>query len=408
METEARQMEKLAVHGGQPVRSHMLQYGRQWINDADVEAVVKSLTSDYITQGPAIDRFERAVANYVGAKYAVAFSSGTAALHGACFAAGIGEGDEVITTPITFVASSNCVLYQGGTPVFADIDAATYNLSPEEAERKITERTKAIVAVDFTGQPVQMERFRQLADKHGLVIIQDAAHSLGAENDGQKVGTLADMTMFSFHPVKHVTSAEGGMIVTDNDEFYRKLVLFRSHGITKDADLLQQNDGPWYYEMQALGYHYRMTDLQAALGASQMDRLDEFVSRRRAIVAVYTEAFRKLPGVIVPQQLEKANSSWHLYVLRFNKTEYPAGRKELFEAFRAENIGVNVHYIPVYHQPYYKALGHAKGECPNAELYYEEAITLPLFPKMTDEDVQDVIRATRKIVEFFRKQPISI
>ncbi|MCR8632391.1 UDP-4-amino-4,6-dideoxy-N-acetyl-beta-L-altrosamine transaminase [Paenibacillus radicis (ex Xue et al. 2023)] len=401
-------MEKLALHGGQPVRSQMLQYGQQWINETDVEAVVKSLTSGYITQGPAIELFEKAVADYAGVKYAVAFSSGTAALHGACFAAGIGEGDEVITTPITFVASSNCVLYQGGKPVFADIDATTYNLCPHDTERKITEHTKAIVAVDFTGQPVQMERFRDLANRHGLIIIQDAAHSLGALYDGKKIGTLADMTMFSFHPLKHVTTAEGGMIVTDNEEFYQKLVLFRSHGITKDPELLNQNDGPWYYEMQALGYHYRMTDLQASLGTSQMNRLDEFVTRRREIAALYTEAFRDIPGIVVPYQLEKANSSWHLYVLRFDKKSYPVGRKELFNAYRAENIGVHVHYIPVYNQPYYQELGYAQGQCANAESYYEEALTLPLFPKMTDQDVQDVIDATKKIVGSFRKNPVSI
>jgi perosamine synthetase len=401
-------MDKLALHGGQPIRSQMLYYGQQWINEADIQAVLNSLTSGFITQGPEIERFERAVADYVGVKYAVAFSSGTAALHGACYAAGIGKGDEVITTPITFVASSNCVLYQGGTPVFADIDANTYNLSPEDTERKITNRTKAIVAVDFTGQPVQMEHFRELADRHGLTIIQDAAHSLGAEYEGKKIGTLADMTMFSFHPVKHVTSAEGGMIVTNNAAFYQKLVLFRSHGITKEPELLQQNDGPWYYEMQELGYHYRMTDLQAALGTSQMDRLDDFVARRREIAALYTEAFRDIPGVTVPYQHPKADSSWHLYILRFDHSVYPAGRKELFAAYRAENIGVHVHYIPVYNQPYYQDLGYTKEQCMNAEKYYQEALTLPLFPKMSDQDVQDVIEATKKIVRFFRKLPISI
>jgi perosamine synthetase len=401
-------MDKLALHGGQPVRGQMLYYGQQWINEADIQAVVSSLTSGFITQGPEIERFERAVADYAGAAYAVAFSSGTAALHGACYAAGIGEGDEVITTPITFVASSNCVLYQGGTPVFADIDPHTYNLCPEDTERKITERTKAIIPVDFTGQPVQMEPFRKLADQHGLVIIQDAAHSLGAEYEGKKVGTLADMTMFSFHPLKHVTSAEGGMIVTDNAAFYQKLVLFRSHGITKEPQLLHHDEGPWYYEMQELGYHYRMTDLQAALGTSQMDRLDSFVARRREIAARYTEALQDLPGITMPYQHPEANSSWHLYVLRFDRSVYPAGRKELFLAFRAENIGVHVHYIPVYNQPYYQELGYTKAQCANAESYYQEAITLPLYPKMSDKDIEDVIEATKKIIGFFVKKPISI
>jgi perosamine synthetase len=405
---EATHMEKLALQGGQPVRKQMLHYGQQWINEADVEAVLNSLQSGFITQGPAIEKFEKAVADYAGVKYAVAFASGTAALHGACFAAGIGAGDEVITTPITFVASSNCVLYQGGTPVFADIDPNTYNLCPIDTERKITDRTKAIVAVDFSGQPVEMERFRELADRYDLVIIQDAAHSLGADYDGHKVGTLADMTMFSFHPVKHVTTAEGGMIVTDNKEFYEKLVLFRSHGITKDPEQLHENEGPWYYEMQVLGYHYRMTDLQAALGTSQIGRLDDFVARRREIAAQYTEAFRDIPGIKVPYQHEKANSSWHLYILRFDQEIFPIGRKELFHAFRAENIGVHVHYIPVYNQPYYQQLGYARGQCVEAEKYYEEALTLPLYPKMTNQDVQDVIDATKKIVRFFRKQPLSI
>jgi perosamine synthetase len=401
-------MEKLALHGGQPVRSQMLFYGQQWINEDDIQAVVSSLTSGYITQGPEIPKFERAVADYVGVKYAVAFSSGTAALHGACYAAGIGAGDEVITTPITFVASSNCVLYQGGTPVFADIDPNTYNLCPKDTERKITDRTKAIIPVDFSGQPVQMDRFRELADHHGLVIIQDAAHSLGANYEGKKIGTLADMTMFSFHPLKHVTSAEGGMIVTDNDAYYQKLLLFRSHGITKEPEILLQNEGPWYYEMQDLGYHYRMTDLQAALGTSQMGRLDSFIARRREIAALYTEAFRDISGITVPYQHPEAHSSWHLYVLRFDTNEYPAGRKELFQAYRAENIGVHVHYIPVYNQPYYQQLGYSKAQCLNAESYYEEAITLPIFPKMSNEDVEDVIKATKKIVGFFRKLPISI
>lgn len=401
-------VDKLALQGGVPVREQMLSYGQQWINDEDIQAVLEVLQSDYITQGPAIARFEQAVADYAGARYAVAFASGTAALHGACFAADIGPGDEVITTPITFLASSNCVLYQGGTPVFADIDPRTYNLNPSEAEKHITPRTKAIIPVDFTGQPVELDQFRELADRHGLVLIEDAAHSLGAEYGGRKVGAIADMTMFSFHPVKHVTSAEGGMIVTNNERFYRRLQMFRNHGMTKEADRLERNDGPWYYEMQELGYHYRMTDMQAALGASQMKRLDAFVQRRRDIARIYTEAFTGMPGVVTPYQHPQARSSWHLYMLRFQAGCFQADRKALFEALRAEGIGVNVHYIPVYRQPYYKGLGYPQQACPVAEHYYEEAITLPLFPKMTDDDVNDVVQAVKKVVQFFAKVPKNI
>lgn len=358
--------------------------------------MVQVLRGDFITQGPAIQAFERKVAEYVGAKYAVAFTNGTAALHGACFAAGIGQGDEVITTPITFLASSNCVLYQGGTPVFADIDMDTYNVDPAEIESKITERTKAIIAVDFTGQPVEIDRISMLAHDRNLVLIQDAAHSLGASYAGRKIGSWADMTMFSFHPVKHVTTGEGGIITTDNERYYERLLLFRSHGMTREPEKLTRTDGPWYYEMQELGYNYRMTDMQAALGASQMDKLDDFITRRREIAASYNEFFSKLPGLVVPKQHPTVESSWHLYVIRWLPEYFAADRRAIFEALRAENIGVNVHYIPVYFQPYYRNLGFQPGLCPNAEEYYNTAITLPLFPKMTDRDVADVLAAVKK------------
>ncbi|PWK16171.1 UDP-4-amino-4,6-dideoxy-N-acetyl-beta-L-altrosamine transaminase [Tumebacillus permanentifrigoris] len=397
-------MEKLALYGGAPVRTSVLSYGQQWIEDHDVQAVVDTLRGSFITQGPNIDAFERAVADSCGAKYAVAFSNGTAALHGAAFAAGIGPGDEVITSPITFVASSNCVLYQGGTPVFADIRPDTYNLDPEAVRAKITERTKALIPVDFTGQPAEMDAFRRLADEHGLVLIEDAAHSIGATYKDRKVGTLADMTMFSFHPVKHITTGEGGIIVTDREEYAEKLRLFRSHGITRDAKLLTKPDeGPWYHEMHELGYNYRMTDLQAALGTSQMQRLDEFVARRREIVAAYDQAFVEFAGIVTPFQHEDTNSSWHLYILRFQRDKFTASRKQIFEALRAENIGVNVHYIPVYTQPYYQGLGYEKGLCPHAEALYEEIITIPLFPKMSAEDIADVIRAVGKVHAHFYK-----
>ncbi|QAY68576.1 UDP-4-amino-4,6-dideoxy-N-acetyl-beta-L-altrosamine transaminase [Paenibacillus protaetiae] len=374
-------------------RDTYLPYGKQWIDEEDIQAVVDVLKGDFITQGPAIERFEAKVAEYAGVRYAVAFSNGTAALHGACYAAGIQTGDEVITTPITFLASSNCALYMGATPVFADIDGETYNIDPDQVSRLITSRTKAIIPVDFTGQPADIERIMNIAQEAGLVVIQDAAHSLGASFNGRRIGSIADMTMFSFHPVKHVTSGEGGIIVTDNEAYYRKLQLFRSHGMTRDEKLMQRNDGPWYYEMVTLGYNYRMTDLQAALGASQMDKLDRFVQRRKEIAAAYTEAFGGYEGIITPRQHPLADSSWHLYVLRWDEAFINGGRNHAFDELRSRNIGVHVHYIPVYKQPYYQELGYGNELCEQAERYYKQAMTLPVFPAMTDNDVHDVIAA---------------
>ncbi|SFL89693.1 UDP-4-amino-4,6-dideoxy-N-acetyl-beta-L-altrosamine transaminase [Paenibacillus sp. 1_12] len=395
-------MEKPAIAGGTPVREQMLSYGKQFIDEQDIAAVIDTLRGDFITQGPAINRFEQAIAEYVGAKFAVAFSNGTAALHGACFAAGIGLGDEVITTPITFLASSNCVLYQGGTPVFADIRSDTYNLDPIRVAEKITNRTKAIIAVDYTGQPCDIDTLMKLAEKHNLIVIQDAAHSLGAEVKGRKVGAIADMTMFSFHPVKHITTGEGGMITTNNEEFYHKLLMFRSHGMTKDPDLLHHNDGPWYYEMQLLGYNYRITDIQASLGTSQLTKLEGFLDRRRQIAAAYSKAFNGLEGVTVPYQQADHVSSWHLYILRFDLTRFQANRKQIFEALRAENIGVHVHYIPVYKQLYYQQNGYAGTVCLESEKLYEEMITIPLFPTMTEQDVLDVIESVKKIYQYYQ------
>ncbi|THF80776.1 UDP-4-amino-4,6-dideoxy-N-acetyl-beta-L-altrosamine transaminase [Cohnella fermenti] len=377
-------------------RETLLPYGKQSIDEDDIQAVVSVLRSDYITQGPAIERFERKIADYVGAKYAVAFCNGTAALHGACYAAGIGPGDEVITTPVTFLASSNCVLYQGGTPVFADIDPDTYNMDPDAAEKAITSRTKAIIPVDLTGQPAEMERFSMLARDRGLVLIEDAAHSLGASYAGRKVGAWADMTMFSFHPVKHVTTGEGGVIATDSEEYRDRLQAFRSHGTTRDPEKLTRCDGPWYYEMQELGYNYRMTDLQAALGASQMGKLDRFVERRREIAQAYTAAFRDIPGLIVPKQHAAAESSWHLYVLRWDGEVLEGGRDRAFAELRDRNLGVQVHYIPIYRQPYYSERGYSEQAYPESERYYRTALSLPIFPAMSNDDVEYVVRSVRE------------
>lgn len=389
-----------------------IPYGRQSIDDADIEAVVKVLKSDYLTTGPAVEAFEKKVADYVGAKYAVAVSNGTAALHVACLAAGIGEGDEVITTPITFAASANCVLYCGGTPVFADIDPDTYNISPEELESKITPQTKAIIPVHYTGQPCDMDAILEIARKHDLLVIEDGAHALGASYKGKKIGSIADMTCFSFHPVKPVTTGEGGMIVTDNEELYRKLVLYRSHGITRDKDMMQQYEeqlhqssdpalqeaadmlrgdvidpGGWYYQQLELGYNYRITDISCALGASQMDKLDRFLERRRQIAKKYDEAFADIPQIKTPWQQEGCQSGWHLYMIQTMERS----RREVFDGLRQAGIGVNVHYIPVYRHPYYQRNGYAGVHCLNAEAFYERAISLPIFPGLTGQQQDYVI-----------------
>lgn len=380
-----------------------IPYGRQTIDGDDIQAVVDVLKSDYLTTGPAVNNFEKKVADYVGAKYAVAFSNGTAALHGACFAAGIGEGDEVITTPMTFAASANCILYQGGRPVFADIDSRTYNIDPNEIRKKVSSKTKAILPVDFTGQPVNLNEIMDIAKEHDLIVIEDAAHALGATYKNRKIGNIADMTMFSFHPVKHITTGEGGIITTNNKVYYEKLLQFRTHGITRNASLLSENHGPWYYEMQFLGFNYRMTDIQASLGYSQLDKLDKFVERRRQIVERYNKVFDSLEEVISPYQHTDGNSSWHLYIIQLRSEILTIDRKQFFLELQQANIGVNVHYIPVHLLPYYQELGYNKTDYPNAEELYEHIITLPLFPTMRDEDVDYIIETVREIVEKYQK-----
>ena len=370
-----------------------IPYGRQSIDENDIKAVEEVLRSDYLTTGPKIEEFERKVAAYTGAKYAVAIANGTAALHAACYAAEIGEGDEVITTPITFAASSNCVLYCGGKPVFADIDEKTYNISPEDIERKITSATKAIIAVHFTGQPCEMEKIHNIARKHNLIVIEDAAHALGAQYKGKMVGSISDMTTFSVHPVKHITTGEGGMILTNNDRLYQRLKLFRTHGITRDDKLMTKNDGPWYYEQLELGFNYRITDIQCALGISQMDKLPEFLNRRKNIAARYNEAFADNDNIQIPYQESGCDNAWHLYVIRMKNGK----RKEVFEKLRKAGIGVNVHYIPVYQHPYYRNHGYKDTICSNAEEYYKECISLPLYPGLKDEEQGYVIK---KVLEF--------
>lgn len=376
-----------------------IPYGCQWIEEDDINAVVEVLRGDYLTTGPKVKEFEENLARYTGAKYAVAVSNGTAALHAACFAAGIKEGDEVITTPITFAASANCLLYMGAKPVFADIDPDTYNIDPKEIRARITEKTKAIIPVHFTGQPCDMDEILKIAEEYNLLVIEDGAHALGAEYKGRKIGSLGDMTTFSFHPVKHITTGEGGAIVTNSEELYKKLTLFRTHGITRETGDLLENHGPWYYEQQYLGYNYRMTDIQAALGISQLKKSDKFLQLRRDYAKLYTEAFKSVDEVVVPYQLDGTDSSWHLYILKLKTERLNCDRKKIFEELKERRIGVNVHYIPVYYHPFYRKLGYKKGLCPNDEDFYERIITLPLFPKMEKEDILYVISNVKDVIQ---------
>jgi perosamine synthetase len=394
--------ELLAVDGGTPVRRTFLPYGRHSIDEDDLQAVVDVLRSDWLTTGPKVGEFEEAFAARVGAKYAVSFSSGTAALHGAAFAAGLKPGDEAITTPMTFAATANCVLYQGATPVFADVSADTLNLDPEKAAERITRRTRAIIPVDYAGHPADLDAILDLAARHGLVLIEDACHAVGAEYHGHRVGSIAHLSVFSFHPVKHIATGEGGMVTTDRADFAETLRRFRNHGISSDARQ-RQAEGQWRYEMVLLGFNYRLTDIACALGLSQLKKLETNLARRREIAARYTSAFRNLDGVVVPSVRADVNPAWHLYPIRVNPALLNTDRAHVFRALRAENIGVNVHYIPVHLHPYYRdQFGYRSGEYPVAEAAYEQLISLPMFHGMSDQDVEDVIRAVTKLCEHYR------
>jgi len=398
-------MERLAINGGDPVRKTKIYYGCQWIDEDDIKAVDDVLRSDYVTCGPKIGGFEKALCDFTGAKFAVAVNSGTSALHCACIAAGIGPGDEVITTPLTFAASANCALYCGGKPVFADVEPETYTIDPGSIRAHITEHTKAVIAVDFTGQAVKVDEIRAICSENNLVFIEDAAHSIATKYNGKQIGSLADMTCFSFHPVKTITGGEGGAITTNDEELYKKLVLAHTHGITHDDSLMEgaPHEGPWYYEQISLGYNYRLTDFQAALITSQLGKIDMFSARRKEIVNKYNEAFKDIPELFVQKEIPESDSCRHLYIIRLNLEKLTCTRRQFFDAMSAENVQCQIHYIPVYWFPYYQHLGYEKGLCPNAEKIYEGIMSIPLYPKMTDKDVEDVICAIKKVVENYKR-----
>lgn len=402
MKPDLRKVEKLAIEGGTPVRDEMLPYGRHVVDEKDIRAVTDVLKGDWLTTGPMVEEYEKAIADRTGSRHAVVFSSGTAALHAAAYAAGIGGGDEVITSPITFAATSNCVLYLGGKPLFADVRSDNCNIDAAKIEKKITAKTKAIITVDFAGQPADYDEINSIAAKNSLMVIADAAHALGAEYKKRPVGSLVDMTVFSTHPVKNITTGEGGIVTTNDIKLADKLRRFRSHGISTNARQRTQL-GTWFYEMNELGFNYRLPDILCALGKSQLEKLDKFIQRRREIAARYDEAFKEISEVEPLKRLKERESAWHLYVVRFDLERLRVGRTEIFEALRGEGIGVNVHYIPVYLHPYYQRLGYKKGLCPKAEEQYEKFITLPLWPGMADKDADDVINAVRKVVAAYSK-----
>ena len=406
--------EKLAIHGGKPIRETPLPYGRHWVEEEDIQAVVNVLRSDWITMGPKIDEFEQSVCCYTGAQYAVAVSSGTAALHGAMFGLGIKPGDEVITTPMTFVATANAILYLGGTPVFADIDSKTGNIDPNEIEKKVTPKTKAIIPVHYAGLPCDMAALREIANRYNVRIVEDAAHALGAEykidNLWYKVGSCAhsDMTIFSFHPVKHITTGEGGMILLNNKELEEKTRRIRMHGVSLDIRKRLNKDTIWMYEMVELGYNYRITDFQCALGISQLKKLPKFLQRRREIAERYHAAFKEIEELALPNPSPSlaamTSHAWHIYVIQLQLDKLKGTREDIYFALRAENIWPQVHYIPIHLHPYYqKRFGYKKGDFPAAESFYDRVLSLPLYSKMSDQDVEDVVESIKKVINYYCK-----
>lgn len=382
----------------------MIPYGRQDITQADIDAVVEVLKSDFLTQGPMVPRFEQAVADYVGAAYAVAVNSATSALHLACRALGLGPGDVLWTSPITFVASANCARYCGAEVDFVDIDPRTYNLCPQALERKLIEAErigrlpKVVVPVHLCGQPCDMAAIHALAQRYGFRVIEDASHAIGARYRGEPVGNCrySDITVFSFHPVKIITTAEGGMALTNDAALAEKMALLRSHGITREPEkMTHAPDGPWYYQQIELGFNYRMTELQAALGLSQLERLDAYVAQRTKLAQQYDELLAGLP-VVTPWQHPDGASAWHLYVIRLQLGSQLLSHRKVFEALREQGVGVNLHYIPVHLQPYYRVLGFRPGDFPEAESYYAAVISLPLYPGLSDENQTFIVESLNR------------
>lgn len=399
-------MEQLAIFGGEPVRSkeNRIFYGRQWIEQDDVEEVTKTLLSPYITCGPKVEELEKLLCSMTDAKHSVVVSNGTAALHLACMAIGIKPGDEVIVSSITFAASANCVLYCGGTPVFADIRPDTYNIDVSDVKRKITPKTKAIIAVDFTGQAVELDELKAICKEHNLYLIEDGAHSIGTKYKGAPVGSIADITTFSFHPVKTVTAGEGGACMCNSDELYKKLKLLRSHGITRDIDeMVNKSDALWYNEQVMLGYNYRMTDFQAALLCSQLKKLEKFSNRRKEIRKIYDEAFKDMPELFLQESIPESDTTQHLYIIRLNPDKLKCSRREFFDALYAEGTCPQVHYLPVYMHSYYESLGYKKGLCPVAEATYDQIMSIPFYAALSDAEAADTIKAVKKVVEYYRK-----
>lgn len=380
----------------------MIGYGHQYIDDSDIEAVVKVLKSDYLTQGPSVSQFEKTICEITGAKYCVSVSNATAGLHIAVAALELEDGSEGITTPNTFLASSNCMVYNNVKPVFADINPVSYNIDPAEIEKHITDKTKLLIPVHFAGLPCEMEKISSIAKEHKLHVIEDAAHAIGSQYaDGSYVGNCkySDMTVFSFHPVKTITTGEGGAVTTNDEKLYQKLCMLRSHGTTKDEKLLTKNPGPWYYEMQSLGFNYRMTDMQAALGCSQLAKLNFFKKRRREVVAAYNTAFARMKYLKTPTEPENISSCFHLYAVQIDFAALGKTRQQVMQELRNKGIGTQVHYIPVPTQPFYKeTYGYKDGDYPVAEKYYEQELSLPLYPGLSDEDVNTVINTVKEVI----------
>lgn len=383
----------------------MIFYGKQSIAQSDIDAVVEVLKSDFLTQGPAIEKFEKYVAEYCGVKYAVAVTNATSALHIACLAAGLGKGDVLWTSPITFTASANCGRYCDADVDFVDIDPSTYNMSVDELEKKLQKaavKPKVVIPVHLAGQSCDMDKIYKLSQEYGFKVIEDASHAIGADYKSAKIGCCkySDLAVFSFHPVKIVTTGEGGMVLTNDKELHEKVLLYRSHGITRDPKMMTRTaDGPWYYQQIELGFNYRMTDMQAALGYSQMQKVDEFVSRRRYLAKRYDKLLKNINNIHLPDQNEDTDSSWHLYVVRVDFSKINKTKQQIFAEMKDRGICLNLHYIPVHTQPYYQKQGFKDGDFPNSEKYYEEAFTLPLYYSLTDEQQDYIVKNLVEVLQ---------